>query len=171
MTTSTSEAYSFLFRLLCDPADEVLVAQPSYPLFDFLADLDDVRLTGYPLFYDFGWWIDFAALEQRITSATRAILLVHPNNPTGHATSSAERRRLQELCARRGLALIVDEVFLDYGLTGEGLTGKGLAGKVGKFRRRTPSLPYLRGQWNQQDMRFAADESRLADSLRPGTRA
>ena len=133
LTTSTSEAYSFLFRLLCDPADEVLVAQPSYPLFDFLADLDDVRLTGYPLFYDFGWWIDFAALEQRITSATRAILLVHPNNPTGHATSSAERRRLQELCARRGLALIVDEVFLDYGLTGEGLTGRGLAGQVESF--------------------------------------
>ena len=118
LTTSTSEAYSFLFRLLCNAGDEVLVAQPSYPLFDFLADLDDVRLRGYPLFYDFGWWIDFAELERRITPLTRAILLVHPNNPTGHATSQAERERLEELCVRHGLALVVDEVFLDYGLAG-----------------------------------------------------
>ncbi len=114
LTTSTSEAYSFLFRLLCDPGDEVVVAQPSYPLFDFLATLDDIRLQPYPLFYDFGWWIDFAELERRITPRTRAILLVHPNNPTGHATSLAERQQLEALCARHGLALIVDEVFLDY---------------------------------------------------------
>jgi alanine-synthesizing transaminase len=116
LTTSTSEAYSFLFRLLCDPQDEVLVAQQSYPLFDFLATLDDVRLQPYPLFYDFGWWIDLAQLERRITRRTRAILLVHPNNPTGHATSAAERQALQSLCSRHGLALIVDEVFLDYAL-------------------------------------------------------
>ena len=116
LTTSTSEAYSFLFRLLCDPGDEVLVAQPSYPLFDFLADLDDIRLRPYPLFYDFGWWIDFAELECRITPRTRALLLVHPNNPTGHATSAQEREQLEDMCARHHLALIVDEVFLDYGL-------------------------------------------------------
>ena len=119
LTTSTSEAYSFLFRLLCDPGDEVLVAQPSYPLFDFLATLDDVRLQPYPLFYDFGWWIDLAELERRITSRTRAILVVHPNNPTGHATSLAERRALETLCSQHGLALIVDEVFLDYALAPE----------------------------------------------------
>jgi aspartate/methionine/tyrosine aminotransferase len=119
LTTSTSEAYSFLFRLLCDPGDQVLAAQPSYPLFDFLADLDDVVLASYPLFYDFGWWIDFAELERRITPRTRAVLVVHPNNPTGHATRRPERERLEELCVRRGLALIVDEVFLDYGLNGE----------------------------------------------------
>lgn len=119
LTTSTSEAYSFLFRLLCDPGDAILVAQPSYPLFNFLADLDDVRLDSFPLFYDFGWWIDFAELERRITPHTRAVVLVHPNNPTGHATGAAERERLQELCVRHGLALIVDEVFLDYGLSGE----------------------------------------------------
>jgi alanine-synthesizing transaminase len=114
LTTSTSEAYSFLFRLLCDPGDEVLVAQPSYPLFDFLATLDDITLRPYPLFYDFGWWIDFAELERRITSRTRAILVVHPNNPTGHWTHQSERERLEDLCARHNLALIVDEVFLDY---------------------------------------------------------
>lgn len=116
MTTSTSEGYGYLFRLLCDAGDEVLVAQPSYPLFDFLADLEDVRLRPYPLFYDYGWWIDFAELERRIGLRTRAIVVVHPNNPTGHPTGTRERVRLEEICARHGLALIVDEVFLDYPL-------------------------------------------------------
>jgi alanine-synthesizing transaminase len=116
LTTSTSEGYGYLFRLLCDAGDEVLVAQPSYPLFDFLADLEDVRLRAYPLFYDYGWWIDFAELERRVGPRTRAIVVVHPNNPTGHATGAAERRKLEEICARHGVALIVDEVFLDYPL-------------------------------------------------------
>ncbi len=116
LTTSTSDGYGYLFRLLCDAGDEVLVAQPSYPLFDFLADLEDVKLHPYPLFYDYGWWIDFAELERRISPRTRAIVVVHPNNPTGHGTKSAERQRLQEICIRNGLALIVDEVFLDYSL-------------------------------------------------------
>ena len=114
LTTSTSEGYGYLFRLLCDAGDEVLVAQPSYPLFDFLADLEDVRLKSYPLFYDHGWWIDFAELERRIGPRTKAVVVVHPNNPTGHATGAGERERLEEICVRRGLALIVDEVFLDY---------------------------------------------------------
>ncbi len=116
LTTSTSEGYGYLFRLLCDAGDEALVAQPSYPLFDFLADLEDVKLRPYPLFYDYGWWIDFAELERRIGPRTRAIVVVHPNNPTGHGTKVAERQRLQEICVRNGLALIVDEVFLDYSL-------------------------------------------------------
>jgi alanine-synthesizing transaminase len=116
LTTSTSEGYGYLFRLLCDAGDEVLVAQPSYPLFDFLADLEDVKLRPYLLFYDYGWWIDFAELERTIGPRTRAIVVVHPNNPTGHGTKAAERQRLQEICARHGLALIVDEVFLDYSL-------------------------------------------------------
>jgi aspartate/methionine/tyrosine aminotransferase len=116
LTTSTSESYSYLFRLLCDPGDEVLVAQPSYPLFEFLADLDDVQLKPYPLFYDHGWWIDEAELERAIGLRARAVLIVHPNNPTGHWTSAAERQRLEAICARHGLALIVDEVFLDYPL-------------------------------------------------------
>jgi aspartate/methionine/tyrosine aminotransferase len=116
LTTSTSEGYSFLFRLLCDAGDEVLVPLPSYPLFDFLATLDDVRLRPYPLFYDHGWWIDFDRLEQAIGPLTRAVLVVHPNNPTGHWTGAGERERLEALCARHGLALIVDEVFLDYPL-------------------------------------------------------
>ena len=114
LTTSTSEGYGYLFRLLCDGGDEVLVAEPSYPLFDFLADLEDVRLRAYPLFYDYGWWIDFAELERRIGPRTKAIVLVHPNNPTGHGTRLDERVRIEEICHRHGLALIVDEVFLDY---------------------------------------------------------
>ena len=114
LTTSTSEAYSFLFRLLCDPGDEVLIGQPGYPLLDFLAQLDDVRLVAYPLFYDHGWHLDLAALRQRVTPRTRAIALVHPNNPTGHFTRPPERAAIAEVCREHGLALIVDEVFLDY---------------------------------------------------------
>lgn len=114
LTTSTSEAYSFLFRLLCDPGDEILIAQPSYPLFDFLAQLDDVRLTPYELIYDQGWQLDLAALRRRINPRTRAIALVHPNNPTGHFTRPQEREAIEKICRENGLALIVDEVFLDY---------------------------------------------------------
>jgi aspartate/methionine/tyrosine aminotransferase len=127
LTTSTSEAYTFLFRLLCDAGDEVLVAQPSYPLFDFLATLDDIQLRTYPLFSDFGWWIDFAELERRIGPRTRAILVVHPNNPTGHWTHRAERERLEALCVRHNLALIVDEVFLDYPIAALDPTPKSFA--------------------------------------------
>jgi alanine-synthesizing transaminase len=118
LTTSTSEAYSFLFRLLCDPGDEVLIGQPGYPLFDFLAQLDDVRLVPYELFYDHGWHLDLEALRGRVTPRTRAIALVHPNNPTGHFTLATERAAVEGLCLEHGLALIVDEVFLDYGLAG-----------------------------------------------------
>ncbi len=114
LTTGTSEGYGWLFRLLCDAGDEVLIAQPSYPLFDFLAQIEDVRLVPYPLVYDHGWQIDFAGLREQITPRTKAIAVVHPNNPTGHSTKAAERRELERICAERGLALIVDEVFLDY---------------------------------------------------------
>ncbi len=114
LTTSTSEAYSWLFRLLCDAGDEVLIAQPSYPLFDFLAQIEHVRLKAYPLFYDHGWQIDLAGLRDRMTPRTKAIAVVHPNNPTGHYTR--ERRELEKLCREFGLALIVDEVFLDYAI-------------------------------------------------------
>jgi aspartate/methionine/tyrosine aminotransferase len=113
------EAYSYLFRLLCDPGDELLIPQPSYPLFDLLAGLENIALKPYPLFYDpgggdHGWSIDIAELERAITPRTRALLLVHPNNPTGHFTSASEREEIAKICTRHGLALIVDEVFLDY---------------------------------------------------------
>ena len=114
LTTSTSEAYSFLFRLLCNPGDEVLVPSPSYPLFEFLASIQDVNLARYPLLYDHGWQIDFHALEKAITSRTRAILVVNPNNPTGHFAKANEVAGLNELCANREIALVADEVFLDF---------------------------------------------------------
>jgi alanine-synthesizing transaminase len=116
LTTSTSEAYGYLFKLLCNPGDAILVPQPSYPLFDFLADAEVVTLGHAPLIYDHGWQLDLEGLRQQITPRTRAVVLVHPNNPTGHFTKQQEARELAAICREHGLALIVDEVFLDYGL-------------------------------------------------------
>jgi len=123
LTTSTSEAYSYLFRLLCDPGSEVLVPQPSYPLFDFLADLDDVRVKPAPLVYDHGWQIDPEGFRRAISSDTRAIVLVHPNNPTGHFTKKWEAQELARLSKEFDLSLIVDEVFLDYRFQDQGFQG------------------------------------------------
>ena len=114
LSTSTSEAYSYVFRLLCNPGDELLLPKPSYPLFEFLANLQDVRLVPYSLAYAQGWFIDFQSLERAITPRTRAILLVHPNNPTGSYVQPEELARLNALCQKHNLALIVDEVFLDF---------------------------------------------------------
>ena len=119
LTTSTSEAYSYAFRVLCDPDDEILIPSPSYPLFDFLAEIHDVKLVRYPLLYDHGWQIDFHSLEQAITPRTRGIIVVHPNNPTGHFCKPEEMARLNAICAPRELALIADEVFLDFPLDGK----------------------------------------------------
>jgi len=117
LTTSTSEAYSFVFRILCNPGDEVLIPTPSYPLFDLLADIQDVRLVRYPLIYDHGWQNAFHALEAALTPRTRAIIVVHPNNPTGHFVKHDERSGLNQICAGRQLAIIADEVFLDFALS------------------------------------------------------
>jgi aspartate/methionine/tyrosine aminotransferase len=116
LTVSTSEAYMYAFRLLCDPGDEVLVPQPSYPLFEFLADLQDVKLVPYELIYDHGWQIDFHSLECAITSRTRGVLVVHPNNPTGSYVKQTEKTLLDRVCSNHELAVIADEVFLDYSL-------------------------------------------------------
>lgn len=114
LTASTSEAYSWLFKLLCDPGDEVLVPRPSYPLFDYLAALESVAVSHYGLFYDHGWFIDFHTIERAITSRTRALVLVNPNNPTGHFIRRHELEELAALCARHDIAIISDEVFSDY---------------------------------------------------------
>jgi aspartate/methionine/tyrosine aminotransferase len=116
LTASTSEAYSYIFRTLCDPGDEVLIPSPSYPLFEFLADIQDARLVRYPLLYDHGWQIDFHALEQAITPRTRGVIVVHPNNPTGNFVKSGEMGKLNAICSARGMAIIADEVFLDFAL-------------------------------------------------------
>src|SRR3989442_9909993 len=118
LTTSTSEAYSYVFRTLCNPGDEFLIPSPSYPLFNFLAEIQDVKLVRYPLLYDHGWQIDFHSLEQAITPRTRGAIVVHPNNPTGHFCKPEDLTRLNEVCSARQMALIADEVFLDFALTG-----------------------------------------------------
>lgn len=133
LTASTSEAYSFIFRLLCNPGDEVLIPTPSYPLFDFLADLQDIKLIRYPLFYDHGWHIDFYALEQAISPRTRAAIVVHPNNPTGHFTKQEEISRLNQLFCLGGMAIIADEVFLDFQLG---------AGKAPSFAANSGALSF-----------------------------
>ncbi len=114
LTTSTSEGYSFVFRLLCNPGDEILIPKPSYPLFEFLADLGDVKLVPYPLLYDHGWQIDFPALREAVTAHTRAVVVVHPNNPTGSFVQAGELDELNRTCQEHSLAVIADEVFLDY---------------------------------------------------------
>src|SRR6202023_3763420 len=103
LTASTSEAYALLFKLLADPGDEVLVPRPSYPLFDFLAALESVRVVEYPLVYHGGWAIDFEVLARRITARTRAIVVVNPNNPTGSYLKKSELAGLIDLCRRRDL--------------------------------------------------------------------
>jgi alanine-synthesizing transaminase len=118
LTTGTSEAYSFVFRLLCNPGDEILIPAPGYPLFELLADLLDVKLVRYPLLYDHGWQMDFHSLERALTPRSRAVVVVHPNNPTGHFANPQEAYRLNEICSSRCLALIADEVFLDFSLDG-----------------------------------------------------
>ena len=120
LTTSTSEGYSYAFRLLCNADDEILVPKPSYPLFEFLADLQDVTLAPYPLLYDHGWQIDFPSLSKAVTNRTRAVVVVHPNNPTGSFVADEERAALNKFCREHNLALIVDEVFLDYAHDGVG---------------------------------------------------
>src|SRR5436853_232767 len=116
LTSSTSEAYSFVFRLLCNPGDELLIPAPSYPLFGFLADIHDVKLVRYPLIYDHGWQIDFHSLQPAITARTRGIIVVNPNNPTGHFVKSGDLAGLNKMCAGHEMALIADEVFLDFAL-------------------------------------------------------
>jgi aspartate/methionine/tyrosine aminotransferase len=151
LTTSTSEAYSFLFRLLCDPGAEILVPQPSYPLFDFLAVLDDVHIKPVSLVYDQGWQIDPEAFRRAVTPRTRAIVLVHPNNPTGHFTKPWEAEELARLCREHSLSLIVDEVFLDYGITTDGRSfAAGLADApvyVVSGLSKIAGLPQMKAAW------------------------
>jgi alanine-synthesizing transaminase len=114
LTTSTSEGYSYVFRLLCNVEDEILVPKPSYPLFEFLADLQEVKLVPYPLLYDHGWQIDFPSLYKAVNHRTRAVVVVHPNNPTGSFVADKERSALNQFCREYNLDLVADEVFLDY---------------------------------------------------------
>ncbi|MFA5059142.1 MAG: pyridoxal phosphate-dependent aminotransferase [Candidatus Omnitrophota bacterium] len=120
LTSSTSEAYSFLFRLLTNPGDHIAVGRPSYPLFDFLAQINDVEVDPYSLVFKNGQWaIDVKQLEEKIGEKTRAIVLVSPNNPTGSFVKKNELQDIFKICQERNIALICDEVFSDYRLRGD----------------------------------------------------
>jgi alanine-synthesizing transaminase len=151
LTTSTSEAYSFVFRLLCNPGDELLIPVPSYPLFSFLAEIQDVKLVRYPLIYDHGWQIDFHALEQTITPRTRGVVVVQPNNPTGHFTRPDEAARLNEICSSRQTAIIADEVFLDFALAEKSPASFGANAAALTFTlsglSKISGLPQMKSAW------------------------
>ena len=151
LTTSTSEAYSYIFRLLCNADDEILVPKPSYPLFEFLADLQDVRLIPYPLLYDHGWQIDFPSLYKSVTHRTRAVVAVHPNNPTGSFVRAQEVAALSGFCKEYGLAIIADEVFLDYALDGAPRTSFAKNDEVLTFAlsgvSKVSGLPQMKLAW------------------------
>src|ERR1700674_1470405 len=151
LTASTSEAYSYVFRTLCNPGDELLIPSPSYPLFDFLADVQDVSLVRYPLLYDHGWLIDFHALEQAITPRTCGVIVVHPNNPTGHFAKRAEIAKLNSICSAHQIAIIADEVFLDFSL--DGMQAVSFAANRGALTftlsglSKISALPQMKAAW------------------------
>ncbi len=137
LTASTSEAYGYLFKLLCERGDRVLVPAPSYPLFEFLGASEDVTIATYPLVREEQWRIDMGGLERAIDDRTRAVLLVHPNNPTGSLARRDEAHALERLANERGLALIVDEVFGDYPL------GELRADRLPSFAGRSEALTFV----------------------------
>ncbi len=119
LTASTSEAYSFLFKLLCNAGDAIIVPQPSYPLFEYLCQLNDVALRHYCLAYDGEWHIDFESLQSTFTDRTRAIVLVHPNNPTGSYLKQSEFEQVCTFAAEHNCAVIADEVFGPYNFSSD----------------------------------------------------
>lgn len=166
LTASTSEAYSLLFKLLCDAGDEVLVPVPSYPLFEHLTALDGVRPVTYPLEYHGRWRIDLAALASAMTPKTRAVLLVSPNNPTGSCATAEEIERASDLCARHDCALISDEVFADYSFDPDRLvpsvagSASVLAFALGGLSK-SAGLPQVKLGW----IAIAGPESRMPQAI------
>ena len=118
LTASTSEAYTLLFKLLCDPGDEVLAPIPSYPLFEYLAAMECIGIAPYRLAYDGSWFIDFEHLRKQISARSKAIVVVNPNNPTGSFLKASELAELLALAEERNLPIISDEVFMDFSLRG-----------------------------------------------------
>ncbi|RPH56610.1 MAG: pyridoxal phosphate-dependent aminotransferase, partial [Acidobacteria bacterium] len=153
VTASTSEAYSLLFKLLCDVGDSVLVPQPSYPLFEHLTRLDAVEVIPYELEYHGSWQINLESLVRGVTERTQAVLVVSPNNPTGSVASAQELSDIGELCGRNGIALIGDEVFADYPLDAERLSGPSVLTRPGTLTfglgglSKTVGLPQVKLGW------------------------
>ena len=151
LTSSTSEAYSLLFKLLCDPGDDVLIPVPSYPLFDHLSRLDAVETRTYQLEYHGRWMIDGHSVDAGWTAHTRALLAVSPNNPTGSTLTQGEWRMLDSRCAERRAALILDEVFVDYSLTPGGAQAPGSTPSALTFHlgglSKSAGLPQVKLGW------------------------
>ncbi len=153
LTASTSEAYAFLFKLLADPGDEILVPRPGYPLFEFLAGLESVQTRGYPLAWDGAWHLDLAALRASVSPRTRAVVIVSPNTPTGAFLKRDERMALEELCAERSLALVSDEVFADFAFGEDGRRQGSVASAEGALAfalgglSKSCGLPQLKLAW------------------------
>jgi len=167
LTASTSESYSFLFKLLADRGDNLLVPQPSYPLFEFLAGLEGIELLPYWLDYP-SWRIDFDTIEQSANANTRAIIVVHPNNPTGSFVKRDEAARLVNICERRGWGLIVDEVFSDFDLRPDSLRAPTFAGTPAALTfvlnglSKSVALPQMKLGWivtsGPQHLLYQAEE-------------
>lgn len=154
LTSSSSEAYAFLFRLLMDPHDRVLLPAPSYPLFSYLAGLNDVDVAYYRLFFDGeAWRIDLDSLEEAADRDAKAVVLVSPNNPTGSCVKPEEITRLNALCAKRGMAIISDEVFADYIFDTKKTAYRSLAGNTGALSfalgglSKAMALPQMKLGW------------------------
>ncbi|MBI5292109.1 MAG: pyridoxal phosphate-dependent aminotransferase [Chloroflexi bacterium] len=155
LTASTSEAYGYLFKLLADPGDEILIPRPGYPLLDMLLTLESLRPVFYPLQYDdhAGWQVDVERLRHSVGERSRAIVAVSPNNPTGSYLKPAELAALTDLCAERALALIVDEVFLDYPAPGGSATAHSAIANSGALTfvvsglSKIAALPQVKLSW------------------------
>ena len=164
LTASTSEAYAWLFKLLCDPGDAVLVPQPSYPLFDLLTSLEAVGAQPYRLEYHGQWGIDRESLLAALTPRSKAVLVVAPNNPTGSMLRADDRTWLWKVCSQRGLAIIADEVFADYPLCrrGDAVSAMGdapvLTFSLGGLSK-SAGLPQLKLGWIALDGPAPAVES------------
>jgi len=168
LTASTSEAYAFVFKLLCDPGDDVLVPAPGYPLFDFLAGLEGVSARAYPLAYDGEWHLDVDAVRRAVGPRTRAVVVVSPGNPTGAYLKDDERGRLVELAAERGLALVSDEVFADFALREASPARPSLAHDTGALGftlgglSKSCGLPQLKLAWTAVTGPLPAREEALS---------
>jgi alanine-synthesizing transaminase len=162
LTASTSEAYAYLFNLLTDPGDDILVPRPSYPLFEFLAVLQSAAVKQYSLRYDGSWHIDFESLERAVSERTRAAVVVNPNNPTGSFLKPDEARQLDEFAARHGIAILIDEVFSDYAFS-QNSSHPALLGEAPLFRMsglsKIAGLPQMKLGW------IVAEGPRHAESL------
>ncbi|MCK5580735.1 MAG: pyridoxal phosphate-dependent aminotransferase [Candidatus Omnitrophica bacterium] len=151
LTASTSEAYSFLFRLLANPGEEILFPRPGYPLFEFLIDLNDLKWRTFPLVYKEGWHVDLEGLASEVSEQTRAVVLVNPNNPTGSFIDATQRETINKICGGK-IPIICDEVFEDY-VFDEGLESFSLVNNQENLTfvlgglSKTLALPQMKVSW------------------------